>query len=142
MIEETNTDWWKGRVDGREGLFPSTYVEKLLSQSQAQSNIRAPSTSSSSITSSGSDSDPVTSTKPAINTFVGGVKLTAATPSGLQNKWGASTPLTGGGERGERENAPESTQPQHTLTQKKSKFGRFGRQAGDAAAGGVGYGAG
>jgi len=29
IIEETNADWWTGRVDGRQGLFPSTYVEKL-----------------------------------------------------------------------------------------------------------------
>ncbi|CAA7266891.1 unnamed protein product [Cyclocybe aegerita] len=29
VIEDTNNDWWKGRYNGREGLFPSSYVEKL-----------------------------------------------------------------------------------------------------------------
>jgi LAS seventeen-binding protein 1/2 len=29
IIEETNDDWWTGRVHGREGLFPSNHVEKL-----------------------------------------------------------------------------------------------------------------
>jgi len=29
VIAETNADWWTGRCNGSEGLFPSTYVEKL-----------------------------------------------------------------------------------------------------------------
>jgi hypothetical protein len=29
IIDETNADWWTGRVNGKQGLFPSTYVEKL-----------------------------------------------------------------------------------------------------------------
>ncbi|KAH9481730.1 Unconventional myosin-Ie [Psilocybe cubensis] len=29
IVEETNADWWTGRVNGKQGLFPSTYVEKL-----------------------------------------------------------------------------------------------------------------
>ncbi|EMD33397.1 hypothetical protein CERSUDRAFT_118000 [Gelatoporia subvermispora B] len=29
IVEETNADWWTGRVRGRQGLFPSNYVEKL-----------------------------------------------------------------------------------------------------------------
>ena len=35
IIDETNADWWRGRFNGKEGLFPSNYVEKL--------NARAPS---------------------------------------------------------------------------------------------------
>lgn len=32
IIEETNTDWWKGKTPkGDIGLFPSSYVEKLSS---------------------------------------------------------------------------------------------------------------
>jgi hypothetical protein len=29
VIEETNADWWTGRNRGKQGLFPSNYVEKL-----------------------------------------------------------------------------------------------------------------
>ena len=29
IVEETNTDWWTGRNKGRQGLFPSNYVQKL-----------------------------------------------------------------------------------------------------------------
>jgi hypothetical protein len=29
IVDETNADWWTGRVNGKQGLFPSTYVEKL-----------------------------------------------------------------------------------------------------------------
>ncbi|KAL0571388.1 hypothetical protein V5O48_010576 [Marasmius crinis-equi] len=33
IVEETTTDWWTGRVSGgttgREGLFPSSYVDKI-----------------------------------------------------------------------------------------------------------------
>ncbi|KAG2017240.1 class E vacuolar protein-sorting machinery protein HSE1 [Coprinopsis cinerea AmutBmut pab1-1] len=31
IIEETNADWWKGRFNGKEGLLPANYVEKLRS---------------------------------------------------------------------------------------------------------------
>jgi len=33
MITETNADWWTGRHNGKQGLFPSNYVEKLESSS-------------------------------------------------------------------------------------------------------------
>ena len=28
-MEETNPDWWTGRVNGRQALFPANYVKKL-----------------------------------------------------------------------------------------------------------------
>lgn len=39
IVEEVNQEWWRGRVTktGREGLFPSNYVEKLENQAGAQS---------------------------------------------------------------------------------------------------------
>ncbi|VDC06858.1 unnamed protein product [Peniophora sp. CBMAI 1063] len=33
IVDETNADWWTGRYNGREGLFPSNYVEKIPSSS-------------------------------------------------------------------------------------------------------------
>jgi hypothetical protein len=29
IVEETNADWWTGKVHGKQALFPSAYVEKL-----------------------------------------------------------------------------------------------------------------
>lgn len=29
IVEETNADWWTGRLNGKQGLFPSNHVEKL-----------------------------------------------------------------------------------------------------------------
>ena len=29
ILEELDENWWKGRLDGREGLFPATYVQIL-----------------------------------------------------------------------------------------------------------------
>ncbi|KAF4613907.1 hypothetical protein D9613_007853 [Agrocybe pediades] len=29
IVEETNADWWMGRCHGKQGLFPSTYVERI-----------------------------------------------------------------------------------------------------------------
>lgn len=29
IVEETNADWWTGKVHGKQGLMPSSYVEKL-----------------------------------------------------------------------------------------------------------------
>lgn len=29
IVKEVNADWWEGRVRGRQGLFPSNYVEKM-----------------------------------------------------------------------------------------------------------------
>jgi hypothetical protein len=31
IVEELNADWYKGRFNGREGLVPSSYVEKIVS---------------------------------------------------------------------------------------------------------------
>lgn len=31
IVSEKNEDWWLGRARGKEGLFPSNYVEKVES---------------------------------------------------------------------------------------------------------------
>jgi len=33
VMTETNSDWWTGRHNGKQGLFPSNYVEKLYTSS-------------------------------------------------------------------------------------------------------------
>jgi hypothetical protein len=29
IISEDSADWWKGKLNGKEGLFPANYVEKM-----------------------------------------------------------------------------------------------------------------
>jgi len=36
IVEETNTDWWTGRNRGKQGFFPSNYIEKLPPDSSSQ----------------------------------------------------------------------------------------------------------
>ncbi|CAA7266888.1 unnamed protein product [Cyclocybe aegerita] len=34
IVDETNPDWWTGRVHGKQGIFPSAYVERITPQQQ------------------------------------------------------------------------------------------------------------
>jgi hypothetical protein len=36
IVEETNADWWTGRNGGKQGLFPSNYVQKLHTEPSPQ----------------------------------------------------------------------------------------------------------
>lgn len=36
IVEETNPDWWTGRNGGKQGLFPSNYVQKLSPEPSSQ----------------------------------------------------------------------------------------------------------
>jgi hypothetical protein len=36
IVTEINVDWWEGRVNGRQALFPSSYVEKIESDPEPQ----------------------------------------------------------------------------------------------------------
>jgi len=35
IVEETNADWWTGRNRGKQGLFPSNYVQMLLPETSS-----------------------------------------------------------------------------------------------------------
>ena len=36
IVAETNADWWTGRNRGKQGLFPSNYVQKLPPEASPQ----------------------------------------------------------------------------------------------------------
>lgn len=36
IVDETNADWWTGRNRGKQGLFPSNYVQKLPPEASSQ----------------------------------------------------------------------------------------------------------
>ncbi|KAK2460947.1 hypothetical protein APHAL10511_007417 [Amanita phalloides] len=42
IVEETNADWWTGKVKGKQGLFPSNYVEKGTTTTPAPTNGKTP----------------------------------------------------------------------------------------------------
>jgi len=39
IVDETNADWWTGKANGKQGLFPSTYVVKLPSTAAASGDV-------------------------------------------------------------------------------------------------------
>jgi len=156
ILEETNADWWKGRYQGREGLLPSSYVEKL-----------PPSTSSTGAVPSfpqASASPPSDPEKAAI--YSGGHSNSNGRfaapgppnnhgympPPPQQNQWGGYSPQPpqqqwsgggGGPPSGYFSPPPPPPPPEGGAPEKKkNKFGKYGSQAGSAAASGVGFGAG
>ncbi|KAJ7583607.1 SH3 domain-containing protein [Mycena floridula] len=42
ILEETNADWWLGRVNGKQALFPSSYVERIQAPAPAAAKAPAP----------------------------------------------------------------------------------------------------
>jgi len=154
ILEETNADWWKGRYQGREGLLPSSYVEKL-----------PPSTSSSGAVPSfpqvTSPASPPSDNEKAGAFSVGqgilGRFAAPPPPNGghmpppppQQNQWGPYSPQPqqwpqgGGGPPAGYQLSPPPPPPEGGVPEKKkNKFGKYGSQAGSAAASGVGFGAG
>lgn len=35
IVEETNAEWWTGKLNGRQGIFPASYVEKVAASAGA-----------------------------------------------------------------------------------------------------------
>ncbi|KAG5353149.1 hypothetical protein C0989_009994 [Termitomyces sp. Mn162] len=113
ITEENNADWWTGTVNGRSGLFPSSYVEKL-SPSPTPSISKAPFVTNS--TTSGSK--------------------TPYRPFGAAYHGRDVPPPPGQGVNS------VGLQEQNGKEEKKSKFGKYGDTMAHSAAGGVGFGAG
>jgi len=116
IIEETNPDWWTGKVNGRQALFPSSYVEKVASPAPAPvAAMPIPVAATRSASSAkpyrafGAAHQSVNAPPPNVQPMVNNV--------GLQSD-------TAGQE------------------QKKSKYGKYGNTMAHSAAGGVGFGAG
>ncbi|KAG6892365.1 hypothetical protein C0992_000756, partial [Termitomyces sp. T32_za158] len=112
VTEENNADWWTGTLNGRSGLFPSSYVEKLP-PSAAPSVSQAPFITNS--TTSGS------------KTYK---------PFGAAHHGEDVPPPPGQGVNS------IGLQEKNGTEEKKSKFGKYGNTMAHSAAGGVGFGAG
>ncbi|KAG9315279.1 SH3 domain-containing protein [Chiua virens] len=144
VITETNPDWWTGRNrSGKQGLFPSNYVEKLPPQSLSPILVPEPRKSMMSIHSKGSAEQRYPS--PA---------LPHPQPHGAAPQSNYGPPTGGPGYYGPPAGPPPGTvnysyvppagppTPQPAGQGKKNKFGGFGQVMAQSAASGAGFGAG
>ncbi|KAG7089634.1 hypothetical protein E1B28_011297 [Marasmius oreades] len=114
IVEETNPDWWMGRVHGKQALFPSSYVERIQGL--------APPTPARAVPPTISHQN--SSEKPVYRPF-GAAHSTVNQPPPP----GVGTNSVG-------------LQQDEGQEKKKNKFGKYGNTMAHSAAGGVGFGAG
>ncbi|GLB40670.1 putative variant SH3 domain containing protein [Lyophyllum shimeji] len=120
IIEETNADWWLGKVHGKQALFPSAYVEKISAPAPA------PAPSSAVVPARTVPPAPAQTGKTPYRPF-------GAAHHGLD---GPPPPGQGVNSVGlQQANAQEEKE-------KKGRFGKYGETMAHSAAGGVGFGAG
>jgi len=118
IVAETNDAWWMGKVNGKQALFPSNYVEKI----------------DASTTGS-------TPTPPDYNPAGSSFAPSQTNEKPMYRPFGAAhhgkdTPPANG------EVNSIGLQQDPGQAQKKGKYGKFGNTMAHSAAGGVGFGAG
>ncbi|KAG8773802.1 hypothetical protein FRC12_002311 [Ceratobasidium sp. 428] len=115
IVKEENTDWWTGRLNGKEGMFPSNHVEKL------------PNTPS------------YTPSTPSYNPSYG------SQPSYGYNEKDQYQPqhqAYGPPATYQQAGPVQQQAPPAEEEKKKGKFGKYGGMMAGSAAGGLGFGAG
>ncbi|TFY68017.1 hypothetical protein EVG20_g3718 [Dentipellis fragilis] len=137
IVSESNADWWTGRANGKQGLFPSNYVEKIDSYAPS-SGPPAP-----SYPSRGTPQPPASYSAPPPASYSSPPPpepYAAPPPPGPVYK--APPPQ---GYNPYMQQAPPP-QPQYQEPpppqQKPSRFGGLGQTMATSAAGGLGFGAG
>lgn len=129
VITETNADWWTGRHNGRQGLFPSNYVEKIGEhQSPSSPNEKQ-------IFSANHDraAQPYSPGYPSPQ-----YQPPMGPPMGYQNPPMVYNPYPAGPPVQQQQQPP----PEQQQPPKKSRFGGMGNTLAQSAVGGVGFGAG
>lgn len=127
VTEETNADWWTGRFNGKQGLFPSNHVEKIPSSASV---LAAPAAPRRTVLAPPPSYD---STPPQAG--AGGkkpYKAFGAAYHGMDQP--PPAPSAGPVNSVGLQQADQSKE--------KSKFGKLGNTMANSAAGGVGFGAG
>ncbi|KAJ7914888.1 SH3 domain-containing protein [Mycena leptocephala] len=115
VVKEENADWWMGRINGKQALFPSAYVEKI-----APANSPPAPAGRSVPPVSNSNAGPKPAYKPFMAAHQG--RDVPPAPGGGTNSLGL-------------QQDPEQEK-------KKNKYGKYGNTMAHSAAGGVGFGAG
>ncbi|KIJ62756.1 hypothetical protein HYDPIDRAFT_176231 [Hydnomerulius pinastri MD-312] len=153
IITETNSDWWTGRSKaGKQGLFPSTYVEKLPQAPQFLGrNISPisfpefPKSNNSLNEKTGSLEQRFASPAPPHQYPSPGPPQHYPPPGGAPGYYppGGPTPNAMYNSYMAPPSGPPPPQPSpQQQPPKKSKFGGLGQTMANSAAGGVGFGAG
>ncbi|KAH8117763.1 SH3-domain-containing protein [Phellopilus nigrolimitatus] len=119
LVAETNADWWTGKFNGRQGLFPSNHVEKIVAPAPAP--VRT-------VLSPPPDYGQVSALPREKATY---------RPFGAAHH-GADRPPP----PGTRQVNSLGLQEAEGQDKKKSKYGKLGNTMANSAAGGVGFGAG
>ncbi|KAJ6577347.1 SH3 domain-containing protein [Mycena capillaripes] len=113
IVKEENSDWWMGRVNGKQALFPSAYVEKIAAPNSAPAPRNVAPVSNAN-----------NGPRPAYRPFM-------AAHQGRD-----APPAPGGGTNS------LGLQQDPEQDKKKSKYSKYGDTMAHSAAGGVGFGAG
>ncbi|EJF55843.1 SH3-domain-containing protein [Dichomitus squalens LYAD-421 SS1] len=132
IVDETNADWWTGKVRGKQGLFPSNHVEKIPS---GPSTSPAPPVSMPPMPSAPSYYAPPPPGPPQPYYQGPAPDYNNEKTSMYQPAYAPPAPVQ----------APQPPVQQVVVQQeppKKSKFGKLGNTMATSAAGGVGFGAG
>ncbi|KAJ6570230.1 SH3 domain-containing protein [Mycena vulgaris] len=117
VVKEENSDWWMGKVNGKQALFPSAYVEKIAAPAP-----NSPPAGRNLPPALNNNAGP----KPAYRPFMAAHQGRDAPPP--PGGYGATNSL--------------GLQQDPEQEKKKSKFGKYGNTMAHSAAGGVGFGAG
>ncbi|KAJ7844426.1 SH3 domain-containing protein [Mycena olivaceomarginata] len=120
VVKEENADWWMGRFNGKQALFPSAYVEKIAAPTSA-----APAPAPA----------PGARRVPPISNANAGPKP-AYRPFMAAHQGRDAPPAPGGGTNS------LGLQQDPEQDKKKSKYSKYGDTMAHSAAGGVGFGAG
>ncbi|KAG1747149.1 SH3-domain-containing protein [Suillus paluster] len=150
IVKETNADWWTGRNKvGKQGLFPSTYVEKLAPRSVSPPSFpEFPKTRTSVDSKYGLNSEPkYPSSGPLGPPQYSSPPYSVPQPVQQQYPPPLGPPPTGGyPPPGPPYNSytgnPPVVQPVPQQPPKKGRFGNLGSTMAQSAAGGLGFGAG
>ncbi|KAG0705722.1 SH3-domain-containing protein [Suillus ampliporus] len=146
IVKETNADWWTGRNKaGKQGLFPSTYVEKLAPRSVSPVSFpEFPKTRTSLDSKYGLNSEPKYPSSGPLS------PPQYSAPQPMQQQYppplgpppvGGYPPPPGPAYNSYAGNAPVA-QPVPQQPPKKNRFGGLGSTMAQSAAGGLGFGAG
>jgi len=129
IITETNADWWTGRHNGKQGLFPSNYVEKINLPVSSSQLIEA-----SQPALQGRNLPPPSYAPQYQPPMAVPVVYQPQLPS--PNQQAAYNPYMG------PTNIVAQPPPEQPQPPKKSRFGGMGNTLAQSAVGGVGFGAG
>ncbi|KAF8070193.1 SH3 domain-containing protein [Lyophyllum atratum] len=133
ILAQTNNDWWTGRLNGREGLLPSSYVSRLP---QPQGTLPSPAPTPYSEKPPSAAGYPMA---PAYSSYQppGGYQGPPP-PSQAYSPYGGPPPSGPPGQVASPNPHADAQDPP-----KKSKFGgKFGSTLAHSAVGGAGFGAG